>query len=57
MQNKLITLILLTALVGCSEYGNISECMVGETQKYERKTTSAEYSLVENYCHNKYRRR
>ena len=50
MQNKLIALILLTALVGCSEYGSFDECMVGESQKYERKLATWEYHQVRMYC-------
>ena len=53
-QNKLIALILLTALVGCSEYGSYSECMVGETQKYERKMTGYESTLVDNHCRDEF---
>ena len=35
MQNKLIALIILTALVGCAEYGSYDECIFKEVQKFQ----------------------
>ena len=48
--NKLIALFLLTALVGCSEYGSYSECMIGESQKYERQMSPTEELRLKFYC-------
>ena len=50
MQNKLLALTLLTALVGCSEYGSMNECELAESQKYDRPINTTEYYMIQGYC-------
>ena len=48
--NKFISLILLTALVGCAEYDNFTECKVKERQKIQGEAHPRDIRNIEDYC-------
>ena len=48
--NKLILLILLTALVGCAEYSSFNECTVKERQKLEGEVSGPDRNAIRLYC-------
>ena len=47
--NKLIPLILLTALAGCAEYSSYAECMQDQVKDYEQVTVFAN-EIANDYC-------
>ena len=47
---KLISLIILTALVGCAEYSSFEQCKLKERQKMEGEVSASDRSVITKYC-------
>ena len=47
---KLISLILITALVGCAEYSSHQECMLKERQKIQSEINERDIRDLYDYC-------
>ena len=47
---KLLALFLVTALVGCAEYGSYAECNLKERRKFTKELTEADEKRVYRFC-------
>ena len=50
MHNKFIALFLLSALVGCAEYGSYAECNLKERTKFTKELTDDDEKRVHRFC-------